>query len=66
MANNRMKYFHTTMICFDVILPLHHIALSTVVLSSVSRVFPVLHHKYEIASRDTLEEYTFCGTPRKG
>lgn len=66
MANNRMKQFHTIMICFDAILPLQHIALSTAVLSSMARVFPVLNHKYGLASVENLTEQKFRGTPRKG
>lgn len=40
------------MIYFDVILFLQHIALSTAVLSSMARVFPVLYHKYGLASKE--------------
>lgn len=53
------------MICFDLILPLQPIALSTEVLYFMARVFPVVHHKYGLASIEYLEEQKFCGTPRK-
>ena len=53
------------MICFDFILLLQHIALSTEVFSLMARVFPVVHRKYGLASVEYLEEQKFCDTPRK-